>query len=88
MAYGNYNNRGNNSYGNYGNRQGNGNYNQQQYQPKQPAKPFNLDEFINERLDMYDAFCEAIAARGKEPSDFAFYLGGWITSAVMKSEGK
>lgn len=84
MAYANYGrrnyNNGNQGYNNY--QQNNNNY-----QP-QNKPPFDLTQFVNQRLDVYDAFIEAIAARGKEPSDYAFALGGWVTSAVMKQEGK
>lgn len=85
MAYGNNYNQGNFQYGN----RGNNGYQQRsgyQQQPQQPIEPFNLDNFIQTRLDTYCAFVNAIKERGLEPADFAFALGGWVTSALLESK--
>lgn len=85
MAYGNYGNRGN--YGgngsNYGNRGGNYGGNNGGYQ-KQSAPPPTPEEFINQRLDIYLAFADVIKERGLDVGDFAFFLGGWITSYALE----
>lgn len=71
-----------------------GGYQQQGgYQPQggyqqQTPPPLNPEEFINERLDTYLMFTEAIKARGLDPADFAFALGGWVTSFTMTKKGK
>ena len=90
MAYGNNYNQGNFQYGN----RGNNGYQRNNYpqttgysgQQAQPAEPFNLDNFIQARLDTYCAFINAIKERGLEPADFAFALGGWVTSALLESK--
>lgn len=94
MAYG-YQRQGGNSYG--GGNQGGGGY-QRNYQGNQgggyqKAAPIiqSPEEFINERLDVHTQFVEAIKARGLDPADYAFFLGGWVTSYVLdraKKEGK
>lgn len=81
------------NYGNYGNRSYGTNQrgysNSRQYnQAPPPPEPFDLDAFINERLDVYNAFVDAIKARGGEPSDYVFALGGWVTSAVFEQRKK
>ena len=58
---------------------------QQQTPPPVPPTP---EEFINERIDVYLMFTEAIKARGLDPADFAFALGGWTTSFAMTRKGK
>lgn len=83
----NYGNYGNRSYG--GGRASNNSYGGRQYnQAPPPQEPFDLDAFINERLDIYNAFVDAIKARGGEPSDYVFALGGWVTSAVLEQRKK
>lgn len=83
MAYGyRKNNQG------YGQQAG---YQQQQGGYQQQTPPPALvtpEEFINERLDIYLMFTEAIKARGLDPADFAFGLGGWVTSFAMTRKGK
>lgn len=83
MAYGyRKNNQG------YGQQAG---YQQQQggYQQQTPPPPLPTPEkFINERIDIYLMFTEAIKARGLDPADFAFGLGGWVTSFAMTRKGK
>lgn len=59
-----------------------------QQQTPPPPPPLNPEEFINERLDVYLMFTEAIKARGLDPADFAFALGGWVTSFAMTRKGK
>lgn len=58
---------------------------QQQTPPPAPPTP---EEFINDRIDIYLMFTEAIKARGLDPADFAFGLGGWVTSFAMTRKGK
>lgn len=68
-----------------------GGYQQQQggyQQQTPPPPPVTPEEFINERLDIYLMFTEAIKARGLDPTDFAFSLGGWTTSFAMTRKGK
>lgn len=95
MAYNNYGNRG--GYNNYGNRGGyqqnnyggNNNYQQQPQQVPQQDVPLPIktpEEFFSQRLDTYLAAIELIKARGLDPSEFAFCLGGWVTSYVIEKE--
>lgn len=82
----------------YGYRKNNQGYGQQQggYQQQQggyqqqtpPPAPPSPEEFINDRIDIYLMFTEAIKARGLDPADFAFGLGGWVTSFAMTRKGK
>lgn len=90
MAY-NYGNRG--GYNNYG---GNNNYQQRNYnnggyqQQQQPAPepPMTPEEFFSKRLDVYLAATDLIKARGLDPTEFAFALGGWVTSYLLQEERK
>lgn len=66
---------------NYG---GNNNYSPQ----PQQVQPQSPEEFINERLDVYQMFEEAIRARGLDPTNFAFGLTQWVTSYCMAKKGK
>lgn len=94
MAYG-YQRQSGSNYG--GGNQGGGGY-QRNYQGNQGGgyqKPAPViqspEEFINERLDVHTQFVEAIKARGLDPADYAFFLGGWVTSYVLdraKKEGR
>ena len=97
MAYGgtyynnNYN-QGNNSYGQgngghqrQGGYQRQGNYQQQQPAPKEPVNP---EEFIQERIDTYNLFINKIRENGLDPADFAFALGGWVTSFCLENKKK
>lgn len=89
MAYGyRKNNQGYGQQGGYQQQQGgyqqHGGY-QQQTPPPAPPTP---EEFINDRLDVYLMFMDAIKARGLDPADFAFALGGWVTSFAMTRKGK
>lgn len=89
MAYGyRKNNQGYQQQGGYQQQQGGypqqGGY-QQQVPPPAPPTP---EEFINERLDVYLTFADTIKARGLDPADFAFALGGWVTSFAMTRKGK
>lgn len=90
MAYNNYNNNGggynNNQRGNY--QQGNGGYQQNNRYNQAPQPPQNPEDFINERVDIYTMFVDAIKAKGLDPADFAFALGGWVTSFVLGNKGK
>lgn len=61
---------------------------QQQGGYQQQTPPPTPEEFINERLDVYLMFMDAIKARGLDPADFVFMLGGWITSFTMTKKGK
>lgn len=60
----------------------------QQQTPPPPAPPVTPEEFINDRIDIYLMFTEAIKARGLDPADFAFGIGGWVTSFAMTRKGK
>lgn len=92
MAYNNYGNRG--GYNNYGNRGGyqqnnyGGNNNYQQQQQSVPEPPTSPEEFFSKRIDTYLAALEVIKARGLDPSEFAFCLGGWCTSYLLQEEKK
>lgn len=90
MAYGyRKNNQGYGQQGGYSQQQTGyqqqGGYQQQTPPPPAPPTP---EEFINDRIDIYLMFTEAIKARGLDPADFAFGLGGWVTSFAMTRKGK
>lgn len=84
MAYG-YNNS-TNQQGNYQRRNYGGNNN---YSPQpQQVQAQSPEEFINERLDVYQMFEGAIRERGLDPTNFAFGLTQWVTSYCMSKRGK
>ena len=88
MGYNNYGSRQyNNSRGSYNN---GGGYNQQQNynQPQQQEPPISPEEFIDERIALHQLFTNRIKEQGLDPADFAFFLGGWITSFLMSKKGK
>lgn len=88
MGYNNYgnrqysNNRGgyNNNGGGYNQQQ---NYNQPQQQQEPPVSP---EEFIDERVALHQLFTNRIKEQGLDPADFAFALGGWITSFMLENK--
>ena len=88
MGYNNYGNRQyNNNRGGYNNN--GGGYNQQNYnQPQQQEPPLSPEEFIDERVAIYQVFVNRIKEQGLDPADYAFFLGGWITSFLMSRKGK
>lgn len=82
MAYGNnYGNRG--GYGNGGGYQQNNYGNNGGYQ-KQPPQPVDINAEINARIDLYLQIQEQIKARGLDPTEFAFAIGGWTTSLLLQ----
>lgn len=88
MDYNNYRNRQySNSRGNYNN---GGGYNQQQNynQPQQQEPPLSPEEFIDERIAIHQVFVNRIKEQGLDPADYAFFLGGWVTSFLMSRKGK
>ena len=87
MGYNNYGNRQyNNSRGSYNN---GGGYNQQNYnQQQQQEPPISPEEFIDERIAVHQLFTNRIKEQGLDPADYAFFLGGWITSFLMSRKGK
>ena len=87
MGYNNYGNRQyNNSRGSYNN---GGGYNQQNYnQQQQQEPPISPEEFIDERIALHQLFTNRIKEQGIDPADYAFFLGGWITSFLMSRKGK
>lgn len=90
MGYNNYGNRQyNNNRGGYNNN--GGGYNQQQNynQPQQQQEPpLSPEEFIDERVAIHQVFVNRIKEQGLDPADYAFFLGGWITSFLMSRKGK
>lgn len=88
MGYNNYGNRQyNNNRGGYNNN--GGGYNQQNYnQPQQQQPPLSPEEFIDERIAIHQVFVDRIKEQGLDPADYAFFLGGWVTSFLMSSKGK
>jgi hypothetical protein len=58
-----------------------GGYQQQTPPPSLPTP----EEFINERLDVYQVFMDTIKARGLDPADYAFFLGPWVTSFILEN---
>ena len=82
MAYGNY------SRGNYGGGYNRGGYSNSQGggQAPPPPPPMDLDAEINNRIDLFLRIQEAIKARGLDPSEFAFAIGGWTTSLVLEQK--
>lgn len=88
MGYNNYGNRQySNSRGSYNN---GGGYNQQQNynQPQQQEPPLSPEEFIDERIAIHQVFVNRIKEQGLDPADYAFFLGGWVTSFLMSRKGK
>lgn len=91
MGYNNYGNRQyNNNRGGYNNNSGGynqqQNYNQPQQQQQEP--PLSPEEFIDERIAIHQVFVNRIKEQGLDPADYAFFLGGWITSFLMSRKGK
>lgn len=85
MGYNNYGNRQyNNNRGGYNNN--GGGYNQPQQQQQEP--PVSPEEFIDERIAIHQVFVNRIKEQGLDPVDYAFFLGGWITSFLMSRKGK
>ena len=83
MGYGNYNR------GNYGG--GNGGYQQNNYNngggyQKPAPQPVDINAEINARIDLFLQIQDAIKARGLEPADFAFAVGGWTTSLILEQK--
>lgn len=79
---------GNNNYGG-GNYQRNFNNNSYQQQQQQPvAQPVSPEEFIDNRLNIYQAFVNRIKEQGLDPADFGFALGAWVTSYVLETKRK
>lgn len=70
---------------NYGNRQYSGGYQQSQYQAP-PPPPITPEEFFSKRIDVYLSAIETIKSRGLDVGDFAFALGGWVTSYVLEEQ--
>lgn len=88
MGYNNYGNRQyNNSRGSYNN---GGGYNQQQNynQQQQQEPPVSPEEFIDERIALHQLFTNRIKEQGLDVADFAFAIGGWITSFVLERKRK
>lgn len=91
MGYNNYGNRQyNNNRGGYNNNGGGYNqYNQQNYnQPQQQEPPLSPEEFIDERIALHQLFTNRIKEQGLDPTDYAFFLGTWITSYVLERKRK
>jgi hypothetical protein len=59
---------------------------QQRTQQAPPPPPLNIDEEIDKRLDMFQHITDRIKARGLEPTDFTFALGGWVTSLILEQK--
>lgn len=84
MAYGNSN------YGR-GNYNNNGGYNRSNYQQnnsgfqREPAQPipFNMDEEITRRLDLFLQISEIAENKGIKTEEIKDYMGGWITSLLI-----
>lgn len=79
----------NNNYGG-GNYQRNFNNNSYQQQQQQPVvqPPMSPEEFIDNRLNVYQVFVNRIKEQGLDPADYGFALGGWVTSYCMAKRGK
>lgn len=88
MGYNNYGNRQyNNNRGGYNNNSGG--YNQQNYnQQQQQEPPVSPEEFIDERIALHQLFTNRIKEQGLDPTDYAFFLGAWITSYVLERKRK
>lgn len=88
MGYNNYGNRQyNNNRGGYNNN--GGGYNQQNYnQQQQQEPPLSPEEFIDDRIAIHQVFVDRIKEQGLDPADYAFFLGGWVTSFLMSRKGK
>lgn len=85
MGY-SYNNF-NNQQGNYQQRNYRGNNNYSQQQQSQPAQPpMSPEEFIDNRINVYQVFVNQIKSQGLDPADFCFALGGWVSSYLISKE--
>lgn len=88
MGYNNYGNRQyNNNRGSYNN---GGGYNQQQNynQQQQQEPPVSPEEFIDERIALHQLFSNRIKEQGLDPTDYAFFLGPWVTSYLLERKRK
>ena len=45
-------------------------------------------EFIDDRIAVHQAFMNRIKEQGLDPSEFAFAIGGWVTSYCLEKKGK
>lgn len=88
MAYGNYNNGGYQRQGGYQQQNGGGYQRSGGYsRPAAEPKPQQTaEQFMNERLDVYEQFVNIIKERGHDPADFAFGLTGWVTSFMLQNK--
>ena len=85
MGYNNYGNRQyNNNRGGYNNN--GGGYNQAQQQQQEP--PLSPEEFIDERIALHQLFTNRIKEQGLDPTDYAFFLGPWVTSYILERKRK
>lgn len=86
MAYGRQYNNYNNQQGNFQRNNYGGNNN---YTPQQQAQPpVTPEQFIDDRIAMHQVFTNRIKEQGLDPADFAFMLGGWITSYMLETKRK
>lgn len=84
MAYGRQYNRYNNYNSQQGNSRGDNNYYQQQQSPAQPQ--VTPEQFIDDRIEIYQVFTNRIREQGLDPADFTFMLGGWVTSYMLETK--
>lgn len=77
-----------NNYGNRGGYSNGGGYQQNNYGNKggYQKQPVDIDAEINARIDLFVRINEVIKARGLDPSEFAFAVGGWTTSLILEQK--
>ena len=46
------------------------------------------EEFIDDRIAVHQLFMNRIKEQGLDPSEFAFAIGGWVTSYCLEKKGK
>lgn len=81
MAYNYYNQQRQGGYNN------NRRYQQQKTLQEEELLPIKtLEEFLSQRLDVYLSAIDLIKARGLDPADFAFALGGWVSCYIIEKE--
>lgn len=86
MAYSRQYNQNNQGYNNYPRNNFGGNNN---FAPQsQPQPPVTPEQFIDDRIAVHQTFTNRIKEQGLDPADFAFMLGGWVTSYMLETKRK
>ena len=89
MAYNYYNRQGQGGYNNnkgYQQRSYGGYQQQEIPQEEEPLPIKTPEEFFSQRLDVYLSAIDLIKAKGLDPAEFVFVLGGWVSSYIIEKE--